>query len=265
MSIRTLLLILALLVLGGFGNAAALTIEGTFIGGQELGPSTGGGDVVDAFRAAAQIWEHAIKDKFTVHFDYGWGTDPGGYHFLLEQGGTPNRETRGLILVNPQVYADGSYISVFLDPTPKQNNEFPLYRELAADLGGGPLNISRTFQTLSSEPQFQDLVSMFLHEIGHGLGMSNDNWSFMDESADGNISIGPTLPCAGMVIPLALNNYGVTSHLSPDIGWDGLAPLMGSSANNTRVYPSALDILAIAQISGFRNFKLDWRGSKECR
>ena len=126
MTAKIFSLVFALMSVFGVGNASALTIEGTFIGGTELGRNFGGGNIHDAFRAAANAWEHVIKDKFVVHFDYGWGTSPGGTHTLLEQGGTPNRETRGLILINPQVYSDGTYVPLFLDPTPRRNNEFPL-------------------------------------------------------------------------------------------------------------------------------------------
>ncbi len=265
----SLILTLLLLVLAGSSSASALTIEGTFIGGQELGPRMGGGGIVDAFRAAAEIWEHAIRDKFTVHFDYGWGALPGGYHTLQEQSGTPNRETRGTILVNPQVYNDGSFATLFLDPTPRQNKEFPAYQEFAADLGGGPLNIARDYFAPMPDPThtFQDLLTEFLHEIGHGLGMSLANTSFIAKSADGTITILPPLPCAGTIIPLAFNNAGVTSHIDPNRipGPTGYSPLMSGWGFNERVYPSALDILAIAQISGFQDVNLEWRGTNECQ
>src|SRR5262245_48903282 len=72
---------------------SAASIIGNFIGGTQLGPSVGGGNIVDIFNAAASTWEAAIADPVQLTIDYGWGPDPGGYHYLLEQGGTPNRET----------------------------------------------------------------------------------------------------------------------------------------------------------------------------
>ncbi len=243
-------------LLASFGSALALNIEGNFVGGQQLGPSIGAGSIVDIFRAAADTWELAIRDDFTVTFDFGWGAEPGGTHTLLAQGGTPNRETHGLILVNPQVFADGSFATLFLDPTPTQNEEFANYSERTQDLGGGPVNVERRFSAPLGDPSvlFQDLFTMLAHEIGHGLGISNANASFIAESGDGNITVTEPLPFAGTTIPLASNIFGVTSHidLSGEVG-----PLMGGWGSNDRLLPSSIDILANAQLSGFRELNLD--------
>ena len=95
----------------GVANAGAATILGNFIGGAQQGPSVGGGNIVDIFNAAASTWENAIRDPFELSINYGWGQDPGGFHFLLSQGGVLNRETQGLILVQPQVFSPGDSIS----------------------------------------------------------------------------------------------------------------------------------------------------------
>src|SRR2546425_3485544 len=101
---RLQLIVVATLVFLLFNSASgfALTIKGNFLGGQPSGPTFGGGNLVDIFEAAARVWEQAIRDEFTVTFDYGWGsTAPGGFwssHQLLLQGGAPNPETHGLPL-----------------------------------------------------------------------------------------------------------------------------------------------------------------------
>jgi hypothetical protein len=243
------------LVLTCTADADALTIVGEFVGGRPLGPSVGGGDIVDIFRAAADTWERAIQDDFTVTFEFGWGPGPGGTHELLAQGGTPNRETHGRILVNAQVASDGGFMPLFLDPTPSLLEEFPIYHERAEDLGAGALNVERRYSAPigPGAALFQDLLSILLHEIGHGLGLSVTNRSFVWESADGHIDVTAPLPFAGSVIPLAFNNHGVTSHVDPAI----VGPVMGSLGFNDRRLPTAADILANAQISGFREVNLD--------
>jgi hypothetical protein len=230
---------------------SALTIEGQFRGGQSLGPTFGGGNIDAIFRAAASMWEQAIRDDFTVRLNYGWGSSPGGIHTLLVQGGSPNRELVGEIRVNAQVFNDGSFVPLFLDPTPLVNEEFTTFFERTRDLGGGAINVQRSYSdpVAPSVPVFLDLLTIMAHEIGHGLGISNGNTSFRTEAVDGNIAATGPLPLADTIIPLATNNFGVTSHI--DINEFG--PLMAGLPLNGRLLPSDLDILANAQISQFRN------------
>lgn len=226
-------------------SVSAVSISGNFFGGEQKGPSIGGGNIVDIFEAAAAVWEMAIRDDFSVSIDYGWGPNPGGYHFLLAQGGTPNRETHGLILVNPQVFSDGAFITLFMDPTPTLHEEFPTFNEMTQDLGGGAVNTGRILSAPLEGAQFQDLFTVLAHEIGHALGTSNANTSFMAQAADGDIDVTAPLAFAGTTIPLAFNNFGVTSHVDPDLP----GPLMASHANNERRLPS--------QLSGFSDLNLD--------
>ena len=226
--------------------SAGLLIVGNFIGGEQQGPSFGGGNIVNIFGAAASAWESVILDDFVLSIDYGWGPEPGGYHYLLDQGGELNRETRGLILVNPQVFSDGSFAPLFMDPTPSANEEFTTYQETAQDFGGGLLNTGRVLQgNVEGVPFYLDLYTIISHELGHALGLSNANVSFVAEAADGDIDITGSQPYAGSSLPLATNNFGVTSHLAIN------GAVMTGLFPNGRQLLSDADILADAQLSGW--------------
>lgn len=226
--------------------SADLIILGNFIGGEQKGSSFGGGNIVDIFDAAAAAWESVIRDDFTLRIDYGWGPDPGGYHFLTQQGGDPNRETAGTILVNPQIFNDGTYAPLYMDPNPSDNAEFTSYQETAEDFGGGSLNTGRILQmAVAGIPYYLDLYTVISHELGHALGMSNANVTFVAEAADGGIDVYGPQPYAGSYLPLATNNFGVTSHLAiQGAVMTGLFP-------NGRQLLSDADILATAQLGGW--------------
>ncbi|MDM7996439.1 MAG: hypothetical protein QUT30_12250 [Acidobacteriota bacterium] len=228
-----------------------LTIIGNYVGGTQLGTSFGGGNIQDIFRAAADIWESVILDDFTVVFDYGWGPNPGAYHWLIEQGGEPNREIHGGIWVNPQMCGVDQYCVLFMDSTPYESEEFTEYAESSQDFGTGLINTERSYMDRNFGVVYQDLLYIFLHEIGHGLGMSHGNVSFVAERADGFVDITSPLPYAGASIPLAANDYEVVSHLNIL----GHSVMAGCQAN-TRCLPTVADILALAQLSGFRQLNL---------
>ena len=254
MSRRLCVLFLAA-VFSAPSSASAIAIYGNFIGGTQLGPSVGSGNIVDVFEAAAATWEGAFLDDFDLFIDYGWGVDPGGYHFLQAQGGVINRETQGLILVQPQIYAPGEFATLFLDPTPTLNEEFSSEISFTQDLGAGELNVGRLMTASSNAPtgEWQDLYTILLHEIGHALGLSNANATYIADGADGSIEVRDPLPFAGTVIPLARNNYGVTSHLDLPNG----RPVMSGLGFRDRQLPSAVDVLVNAQLSGFTNVNLE--------
>ena len=177
------------------------------------------------------------------HFALWLGPGRGGQHTLNAQGGTPNRETEGTILFNND--NDLTHYSYYLDPTPYENEEFGNGTEETIDLGGGPVNATRVFR---SGPASFDLLTTALHEIGHALGMSTANISFIAEGADFDIDITAPRPFAGTTIPLQTNIYGVTSHI--DYVADRIL-MAGSVAPGERVLPSTLDIIALAQLSQF--------------
>jgi hypothetical protein len=232
-------------------SAPALTIDTHFIGGDAPANVAGQGNLHDIVRAAARMWESVYAEPITLTLYYGWAdTGNAGTHALSTQGGAPNRETSGTIL-----FDNTGAASFYLDPTPYQNEEYRTLTEQSQDLGGGYINVARVFSNPIGEVAGHlDLLSVVLHEIGHALGMSAANVSFIAQSETGILAITNELPYQGSMIPLAYNNAGVVAHFSVDaIAYGSL--MAGINAEERRI-PSELDILANAQISGFSILRL---------
>ncbi len=241
---RYFLMALAILFLSA-SSVPALTIDTHFIGGEEPANVVGHGNLHDIVRAAARMWESVYSEPMTLTLYYGWA-DIGnaGTHALSTQGGTPNREISGTIL-----FDNTGAASFYLDPSPYLNEEYPKLTEESQDFGGGYINVARVFSNPIGEAAGRlDLLSVVLHEMGHALGLSAANISFLEQSGAGVLAIADELPFEGSLIPLAYNTAGIVAHFSVDeISYGSL--MAGINADERRI-PSELDILANAQISG---------------
>ncbi len=233
-------------------SAAALSITTEFIGGMPASNVTGEGDLATVFGAAARQWEGAISDPFHLRLLFGWAPldEADATHMLISQGGTPNRETEGVILFDNDGNTGG--IGLFIDPTPELNEEYLSYTETEQDLGGGNINVARLYTNpIDIAANRNDMFSIAIHEIGHSLGMSTLNPGWNLETADGDIDVTKPRPFSETSIPLASNFSGVTSHIDPLMVAYG--PVMAGVNTGERRLPSDLDILANQQISRFVN------------
>lgn len=233
----------------------ALTIVREFTGGTPPPDAIGGGDLQGVFNAAADHWERVVLDPHVLTLRFGWAAVGGGIHFLTGQGGSLKREIAGTILFNN----DGvpGHFKWYLDPSPQSNEEYWSYRESSRDLGGGPMNVERVYADAAGDAAATthvDLLSAAIHEIGHALGISMDNTTFLAENTDGDIDVVAPHPFQQTTVPLAFNSEGVTSHFAPSLS---ARPVMIGQTAGERNIASSLDSAAIAQLSAFYNLNFD--------
>ncbi len=246
--------------------ALAINIEieySTDFGGDEAPSWDPNGDILKAhFAAGVEIWERLLPGDGDFEFDFQWDDDISGLGLATDIGFIDQ-----FIEINPNA-------NWYADPTPLDNSEFNMPTQLFAGGLSGPqqatffpgtappatLEVGYRLAALSGFPSDtgqpgvtaangNDLLSTILHEIGHMLGIGAD-----PIGEPGQFNIDPQ-HVGGLSNVLVLEDND-----SGHLGGDGMPPVLvceGCEAANVRRFPTATDVLVIAEDQGISDVRLD--------
>lgn len=299
-SIRLASAVLALnvCILGPLGHGITINVEYTDEGDpipHDENPSWDPSGLIlkKHFAAAKAIWEALLPGPGTFDFDFHWDDDIDGL-------GLYTTGIDDYIEIHPSpTTASGALISWFADPTPETNAEFntgtqKLYSGLSATeqstffpgtsppsalevgfLSSGKPNGGRLItdpsNTLSASGQNlpgtmtpvdasngYDLLSTIVHEMGHALGINGtepgeynilpqhvgglDNVLVLEDDDSGHLAGGPMPPGSSNLVP-------------------GFLMSEGSAVSGFRRFPTATDVLVIAEDQGITDVHLARVGS----
>lgn len=262
------MLILSVLMFLTVPAISQVTINTLYLGGNPpanivaIPPASPNCDLMKEARAAADAWEQALyyNAPFTLTLYFGWApVGDAGTHSLLTQGGSPNRETSGVVLID-----NSGAVAITYDLKESRWGEFyrvngvewfqDIYTHYE-DMGGSFDIQTAGYWYNPYNPVLENkmpLYNLLVHEIGHALGMSIANTSFDYYRSIGSIPITNFNMnwYAGNVLPLAQNIYGYTSHF--DLTYNNGAfsgSVMGGVQSGRLHEITEADIIAMCQIS----------------
>jgi hypothetical protein len=239
-------------------SKAGLKIVLTQAGGTPPPNLAGGGNLAAIVEQAAAYWEQIFSDPnqdWTLHIRYGWGgvlsDNLAGQFTIATAGGNPNRVSSGSIAFN-----NSGNTPFFADPNPNSNSAYAtvepsneLVSVPSAPEGITSLNNGIWFENPVNPDAVGrvDLLTIAMHEIGHGLGLIAAYPVYVGPS-EVEISNAVSRKYAGL--ELFLDAFGLFEHMTPP------SLMMPHYELNIRQFPAVLDILWFAQINHYDN--PDW-------
>ena len=232
-----------------------------------------GSRLASVLESAAALYEDIIEDVHTLTIRYWWEDLPSGV-LGVHQGTSHNgqRELRANLRFDT-TEPDGDDRRWFIDPSPQINSEFNMQQTVVGDLtdpskafrGDPPdqFEVGYRGTALSSAPSSArngfDLLTVALHEIGHGLGVPAPS-SADDETDDGDWDTPPQL--------LGGTSIGIRTAGDSDQGpfhtKAGSSLMSPSVSKGLRKLPSATDIFAMASTANWTQIDMprkDFLGS----
>jgi len=247
------------LALSQLALAGGLHIHPRFVGGTPPPADlvSGRGTIEEIFRVAADNWEAIYPSgdgDWDVTIEYEWA-NAGNFGRATPgpAAGQPPRIASGHVIFRNQrsTGTEDAFPGWYLDPTPRQNEEFERYTCYGANVPGGWLNVGRVFSEAKGDARGRlDLLTIATHEIGHLLGLDT-RYDGYEKQLRQRLYLDVTAPRPLAGLPL-LVSQGTADHLADRFGLERDTALMVPDPFvGERQLISGLDALAIAQASSF--------------